>query len=119
MRKFLLIFGIIFIATTLITLAYTDTQLRILLFGLPQTFNPSPSSRGGAQLAITSTALLQQMGYIRVISYLVGAIGLALIIIGLSLPSKVNKEIEAQATQETSQPPPWESFETPKEGANQ
>ncbi|MEM1525032.1 MAG: hypothetical protein QW618_02705, partial [Nitrososphaerales archaeon] len=75
--------------------------------------------RSGAQLAITSTALSQQMGYLRVISYLIGASGLALIIIGLSLPSKLKKEIEPQETQESSQPPPWESFETPKEEANQ
>ncbi|MCS7116602.1 MAG: hypothetical protein RMJ31_05065 [Nitrososphaerota archaeon] len=116
MRKILVMLGIIFITTSLIALAYTDTQLRILLFGLPQTPTSSPSGRAGPP-SIPSTspifsATLQPIGYLRVISYLVGIGGLALIIIGLSLPTKLKKEVEIQAP---SQPPPWEIFENSKE----
>jgi hypothetical protein len=112
MRKLLVAAGVILVAGALVALAYTDTQLRIELFG-SQIFSSNRSAGfqpGGGFVSQSAAASIQETGYMKVASYLLGAGGLALISLGSALPAREKKKEEID-TETPSQPPPWESPE--------
>ena len=104
MRRVLVAVGVVLVAAALVVMASMDAQLRFVLFGFPLTQQGSVPQ--------TSSALVLQTAYMRVIPYLMGAGGLAFIILGstLSPRAKEKKETDVQAP---SQPPPWEHSDIP------
>ena len=108
MRKVLMAVGVVLVAAALVGLAYMDAQLRYMLFGSPQTPSSFQSQPGGGFVTQTSGALIQQAGYMRVVSYLLGVGGLALIILGSTLPPRAKEKKEEIDSETPSQLPPWE-----------
>ena len=104
--------GVILVAAALVTMAFMDTELRLTLFGFTQIQQGGSSFAGAGAGSQTSAALLRQTAYIRVVQYLVGASGLAVIILGSTLQPRV-KEKKEPDVQTSSQIPPWERSDIP------
>ncbi len=126
MRKVMVAVGVVLVAVALVALASMDTQLRLVLFGFPQTTGSNQaggrvSQPGAGFVSQSSAALTQQTDYIKVAPYLSGAGGLALIILGSTLPPRAKKEKEEMDSGTPSHPPPWErsdiSGATPEESS--
>lgn len=107
MRRLLMVIGVILIAVPLLGLAFIDTQLRYTLFGLPQTNGTFLFGQGGDSVTRTSGSLVQQGGYLRAVLYLSEVCGLALTILGSTLPAKSREKKDGADSETPSELPPW------------